>query len=70
MITHRYHQSILCMMIVLSAINVSLIQAIPAAKDCFNYCLNDGICLMTDNGPKCTCSSQWMGTRCEEESSM
>ncbi|XP_055063524.2 MAM and LDL-receptor class A domain-containing protein 1 isoform X1 [Misgurnus anguillicaudatus] len=30
----------------------------------FGYCLNGGICVVTENGPICFCSSLWAGNRC------
>lgn len=65
MALHCYYQKFSALIILLSMINVNLIQSGSVRNECLNYCSNSGVCYKGKTGPQCICSSKWAGTRCD-----
>jgi hypothetical protein len=60
-----YYQKISGLFIILSLMNVNLVQSSSTTNQCLNYCSSGGVCLKSNNGPKCICLPKWTGERCD-----
>jgi hypothetical protein len=65
MVLHRYHQSVFALIVILSLVNVDRVQSSSARNECLGYCSSGGVCLKSNNGPKCICLPTWTGERCD-----
>lgn len=48
-------------------LNLSSINGYPSSTNsdqCLNYCLNDGICVLSESSPQCYCLPEWKGEHC------
>jgi hypothetical protein len=65
MVLHRYYSNVFALIIIFSLVNANLSQLTTATKECMNYCSSGGVCLKSNNGPKCICLPEWTGERCD-----
>jgi len=62
---HLYSQNVLISVGILALLFAGHVQSSSATNECLDFCSSGGACLKTKNGPKCICSPEWTGERCD-----